>query len=316
MISWIQRTFQHHFKIIFGVILTVTVLSFIFTIGSTPGIGRSDHREVTQDFFGHNLASQEENRKIGDDAHLSAMLRYGGGIGSDQMQLYAFQRIAALHLADEMHIPQTSTEELKQFIQGLRSFQGSVGHFDVSRYDTFRASLRSGGALSEDDIARVIRDDVRVNKIELYLGGPGYVLPAEVKDVLLKSDTTWTVSTASLDYSSYDPGIKLTDVEISKFFADNSFRYTVPSKVSVDFVDFPAAAFASQATATEAEVREFYNSNPRRFPKPAAAKVPAVKADPAADYAAVEPQVRAALLLEKAKRDAIKAASDLAYSPL
>jgi peptidyl-prolyl cis-trans isomerase D len=314
MISWIQRTFQHHFKIIFGIILTVTVLSFIFTIGSTPGIGRADHREVTQDFFGHNLASQEEKQKIGNDAQLSATLRFGGGIGADQMQFYAFQRVAALHLADEMHIPATGDEELKQFIQGLRLFQGADGHFDVSRYDTFRTSLKSGGSLSEDDIARVLRDDVRVNKIELYLGGPGYVLPGEVRDVLLKSETTWTVSTASIDYSAYNPDIKLTEAEISKFFADNSFRYTVAPRVSVDYVDFPASAYTSQIAVTDAEVREFYNANPKRFPKPAAAKPVIAKADPAADYAAVEPQVRAAVQLEEAKRSAVKAASDLAYS--
>src|ERR1700691_1733041 len=132
MISWIQRTFQHHFKIIFGIILAVTVLSFIFTIGSTPGIGRADHREVTKDFFGHNLASQEEQTKIGEDARLSATLRYGGGIGADQIEFYALQRVAALHLADEMRIPPTGPEELKQFIQGLRYFQGSDGHFDPS----------------------------------------------------------------------------------------------------------------------------------------------------------------------------------------
>jgi len=33
MISWIQRSFQHHFRMVFGVLLAVTIISFIFTIG-------------------------------------------------------------------------------------------------------------------------------------------------------------------------------------------------------------------------------------------------------------------------------------------
>ena len=41
MISWIQKYFQHHFRIIFAVLLAVTIISFIFTIGASPGIGRA-----------------------------------------------------------------------------------------------------------------------------------------------------------------------------------------------------------------------------------------------------------------------------------
>ena len=41
MISWIQRYFQHHFRTIFTVLLGVTIISFIFTIGAAPGLGLS-----------------------------------------------------------------------------------------------------------------------------------------------------------------------------------------------------------------------------------------------------------------------------------
>src|SRR5271157_1016812 len=102
MISWIQRYFQRHFKIIFGVLLAVTIISFIFTIGSTPGIGRADRREVNRDYYGHNLASREEIQGMIGDARLSVYLQYGPNVGADQIQSFAFQRAAALHFADEM----------------------------------------------------------------------------------------------------------------------------------------------------------------------------------------------------------------------
>jgi peptidyl-prolyl cis-trans isomerase D len=312
MISWIQRSFQRHFKVVFGVILAVTVLSFIFTIGSTPGVGRAEHTAVTQDFFGHNLASQEEMARDREDARMSAALRYGGAVSADQMDLYMLQRLAALHLADEMHIPQTSPDELKQFIEQLRMFQGQDGRFDASRYESFRLSIKSGGR-SEDDIVRVLRDDVRINKIEIYVGGPGYVMPRDVAEIVLKSDTSWTLSIASLSYADFDPGIRLTDAEISKFFEDNKFRYTIPPKVSADYISFPAADYVKQESATDAEVRQYYNANPAKFPKPAAEKAPA-KPDPAADFAAAEPKAREDLLLDKARRESIKVASDLAYA--
>jgi peptidyl-prolyl cis-trans isomerase D len=314
MISWIQRTFQHHFRIIFAIVLAVTVLSFVFTIGSTPGIGRAEHRAVTQNFFGHNLASQGEKELIGEDARISATLKYAGEVSADQMQFYAFHRLAALHLADEMHIPDTTPTELKEFIQSLRMFRGPDGRFDVSRYDAFRSSLTSRSQVTQADIVRIISEDVRVNKVEIYLGGPGYVMPRDIVEVIVRGDTTWSITTASVDYADFEPGMKLSDAEIAKFFADNSFRYTIAPRVSADCVEFPAEAYASKTSATDAEVRDFYYANPSRFPKPGAGKAPSVKADPAADFAAVQPQVRAALLLEKARRASVKAASDFAYA--
>lgn len=313
MISWIQRSFQHHFKIVFAVILAVTVLSFVFTIGSTPGIGRADHREVNQDFFGHNLASPEEKERVGEDARLSALLRFGGNMSAEQLQFFAFQRVAALHLADQMKIPATSPVELQEFIQTLRMFQGQDGRFDASRYDAFRSSLKPGSGISQAMIARVIAEDVRISKIEMYLGGPGYILPSGVQEVLMKGDTSWTLQTATIDYASFETGSKPTETQIAKFFTDNSFRYTIPPRVSADYLSFPAEAYAPKVSVTDAEVRDYYFANPARFPNPAA-KPAGAKADPAADFAAVQPKVRAALVLEKARREAVKAASDLAYS--
>jgi peptidyl-prolyl cis-trans isomerase D len=315
MISWIQRTFQHHFRLIFALLLIGMVVPFIFTIGSTPGIGRPDHKVETRDFFGHNLASQAEIQQIHSDGSLSAELQFGQGASPEQIEFYSYQRIAALHLADQMHLPLANEAELPDFIKSLRIFAGPDGNFDGVRYENFRKSLGSTGRLRAEDITRILNDDVRAQKIEPLLAGPGYVLPAEVTSLITKGDTTWTLSTASVDYASFEPELRLTDAEISKFFTDNAFRYTIPPRVVVDAVSFSADTYLPQvAAATDAEVRDFYDANPGRFPNPAAAKTVNVKADPAADFAAVRDQVKAALGLERARRAAVKAASDTAFA--
>ena len=38
MISWIQRTFQRHTKLVFLFLLLVITIPFVFTIGAAPGI--------------------------------------------------------------------------------------------------------------------------------------------------------------------------------------------------------------------------------------------------------------------------------------
>jgi peptidyl-prolyl cis-trans isomerase D len=313
MISWIQRSFQRHFRVVFGVLLAVTIISFIFTIGSTPGIGRADRREVVRDYFGHNLESKEQFDAMFNDARLSAYLQFGGSLGADRLQDYVLIRVAALHLADQMHLPAPSTAEITDFIKALPIFTGANGQFDVSRYDSFRSEFKAGSA-SEADLARVIADDVRAVKVQRMLGGPGYILPGDVRNTLAQVDTEWTIASAAADYASFDPGITLTDAELNKFFTDNTFRYTIQPKIAVDYVDFPATAYLPKQAPTPSEVKDYYDAHPAQFRKPAALKTPPAKPDPAADFAAAEPQVRAALQLEKAKRAALNAASDFAYS--
>ena len=314
MISWIQRTFQHHFRLIFAILLVGMVIPFIFTIGSTPGVGRADRRTATRDFFGHNLLSQSEDRALIEDARISADLQYGQNVTPDQIQYYMYQRVAAQYLADQLHVPQPSTTEITEFIKRLRIFAGPQGQFDVTRYDAFRNSLKGASGTSEADIARVIRDDVRMVKLQRFLAGPGYVTPGDVKEVLLKGDTSWTLSLATVDYAAFSPDINLTEAEISKFYSDNIFRYTIAPRTVADFVRFAASDYTEGIAPTDAEVREYYDSNPSLFPKPQAAKPAVGKADPNADFAAVQAQVRQALILETARQGAVKAASDLAYA--
>src|SRR5476649_2545243 len=149
MISWIQRTFQHHFRLIFAVLLVGMVIPFIFTIGSTPGIGRPDHKTADRDFFGHNLLSRDDNTQLVIDTRISAELQYGTEATPDQIQYYMLQRVASKHLADQLHLPDPTAADITTFIKTLRMFAGSDGQFDVARYDAFRSSFKAGSAITE-----------------------------------------------------------------------------------------------------------------------------------------------------------------------
>jgi peptidyl-prolyl cis-trans isomerase D len=321
MISWIQRYFQHHFKTVFGVLLAVTIISFIFTIGAMPGIGHGERRIQDREFFGYNLSLATDQQRLMGDAQLSASLQIGslGGLEAEQIQNYAFQRGATLYLADQWHIPPATDTEIRDAIQKLRMFQGQDGQFDKKAYDSFRDNLKTNPrGVTEADIARVIGDDVRADKVNKLLAGPGYVLPGDVKKQLERADTTWTVATASADYASFKPEIKPTDAELTKYYEDNSFRYEIPPRVEATYLDFPALNYIGAVKVDDAEVRAYYDANPSRFPKPADTKAADPKApakvDPNADFAAVRAQVESTLKLEKARQLAEKAASDLALA--
>jgi peptidyl-prolyl cis-trans isomerase D len=323
MITWIQRYFQHHFKVIFAVLLAGVIIAFVFTIGAAPGIGQADRQMVDRYFFGYNLSLQSDQQKLMGDASLSANLRFGSfGLDADRIQNYAFQRAAILHLADQWHIPAATPAEVEAQIRGLRMFAGADGQFDAKAYQTFRDNLKTNSrGVTEAEIARVLGDDVRAEKVQNLLAGPGFVLPSEVRSQLREADTTWTLNTATVDYNAFKPEIKPTDAELTQFFEQSGGRYDVPPRVVVSYVEFPAMRYLPEVTVTDAEVRAFYDANPSRFPKPADPAKPASTtisvtppADPAADFAAVRTQVEAALKFDRAQKAAVKSASDISLA--
>ncbi len=325
MISWIQKYFQSHFRVIFAVLLGVLIISFVFTIGAAPGIGDAQNRGLTErQFFGYNLASQRDQERLMGDAGLSANLRVGpfAGLDAAQIQNYAFQRAAALHLADEWGVPAATAAEIEAQVKTLRMFAGQDGQFDPKAYQNFRDSLKTNprGA-TEADIARVLNGDVRAEKVNNLLAGPGYVLPADVKSQVARADTSWTLATASVNYAAFNPEIKPSDADLTQFFEQAGGRYDIQPLVVVSYLDFPVNDYLSKVTVTDAEVRAHFDANPARFPKPADAKAPppalaaaAAPTDANADFNAVRPQVEAALKRDRAQRLADKTASDISLA--
>lgn len=316
MITWIQQTFQHHFRILFAVLLVVVIISFVATIGAGPGLGGNERKMVEQPYFDLNLGTEEDKRKLFGDASLSVFLLIGY-IPPDEgrLQQYALSRYASIALANELKIPAPTSEEMIEHIKTMPRFANETGQFDPKKYAEFQDSLKKDANMNQGDMSRVLADNIRAERVQKLLGGPGFILPAEIKRTLAMTDTSWTLGVASFDYASFNPTIKPTEEEITKYFTENGERYQIPPQVNVSAIDFPAASFVDKVNVSEAEVRAYYDSNPTRFPKGMDDKnlPPSLTpANPTADYALVRPQVELALKLERARNLAGKEASDFA----
>jgi len=312
MISWIQRTFQKHTKLIFLFLLLVIAIPFVFTIGAAPGIGRAGHKILERPFFGYNLGSPDDQRRIFSDAELSVYLQAGFmALNGDQLQDYALQRVAALHLADTHGVPQPTSKQLTDHLATLRLFQDASGQFDAKRYADFTDSLKANPQLTKADVARVLSADVRLAQIQEIISGPGYVLAPEVISQVAHATTEWTVAVATVDFASFTPDVAVGELSLAAFFEENIARYETPPSVSVDYVVFQPAAYAAEVTFTETDLLAFYKANPARFPNSAEPDA-AVDSDsiPLAFRAAVEGALRTDLGSKRAAR----AASDFAFA--
>lgn len=315
MISWIQRYFQKHFRLVFALVLIAVALPMIFIYSASGGAGdKGASRLLERPFFGYNLGNAEQARRIFADGTWSIRLKAGyDALQGDQVQQYSLQRVAGLALADELHLPVPTTEQVTKAVATLRAFQNEQGQFDQARYTQFADSLKTRTDLTAADINRILRDDVRLETLAKLIGGPGYVLPHDIQQQLILADSTWTVQVATLDYAAFNPALSPTEDALKKFHADNAFRYDVPARPRLSLVEFKGTEFIPPVAPTEAELRAFYSSNPASFPVPADANKPDEKPAANADnFPKVRAQVEAALRNAVGARGASKAANDFA----
>ncbi len=313
MISWIQKYFQKHFRLVFLIVLVAIGLPMVVIYSAGGGGHGNSIKALERPFFSVNLDNADQMRRVNGDGELSAYLRYGyQGPVSAQIQQYALQRVAGLALADQLHLPVATPERVAQFVPTLRAFQNESGQFDQSAYTRFADSLKGGAAgATTADVNRVLRDDARLADLAKLLGGPGYVQAVDVKLQLTRVDSTWTVQIASLDYASFNPAITPSDDTLKKFQADNAFRYEVPARPRLSMVEFKAADFPPPRAATEAELRSFYNANLASFPAPDDGTKKDATAPAADNFPKVRTQVEAALNTAVSRRLASEAANAL-----
>ena len=315
MISWIQRTFQRHTKLVFLFLLVAVTIPFVFTIGAAPGIGNATGKLNKRDFFHLNLGNEEQVRKMMLDAQWSAQFRMNYEAMSN-LQAYALQRVAGIALADQLNLPQPTKEQISALVAQLPAFRTQEGGFDQARYTTFSDSLKTRTDVTAADINRILRDEARLSQLGKVVGGPGYVLPYDVKQQLTRSDSTWTIQVATLDYATFNPSISTAEDVLKKFHEENAGRYEIPSRPRLSYVEFKTADFIPPVAPTEAELRAFYTQNPARFPVPPDADkkdaTPTVGADATVDnFPKVRAQVEAALKNGVGARNASEAANNL-----
>ena len=327
MFNWIQTYLTKHFKWLIIILLAVVVVSFVFTIGNfSPlgGGGGPSYKE--QPFLGYDLSSEKDQREIFGSGQISLTMVYPSFFGqpsAGQMQDYALTRIAFIHIADEIGLPDPTKDEIKAHIQDLAGFMNfSTQGFDQARFTAFVENLKAGG-YSESYITGIIEDDWRMNKVRELLQGPGHILPFEAINAAQTDNTEWTLETAKLDYSAFTADINPTEEELKAFFEDNAFRYIVDAKTKASYVYFDPNDYIDESFEPEAGEKSIhFFTNKARYQATIPTPEPITKDDgttetpqaPEVKLEDVEAQIITELRLERAKSEAQKAAEEFAYT--
>ena len=146
-------------------------------------------------------------------------------------------------------------------IADIQSFQGADGQFSE---ENFRRALQQQGIKEKQ-----LRDDFARNLIaEQLLPAAGYGAAVPQKLVvpyasLLLEGREGQI--AVVPSSAFVEGAKPSDAALKKFYSDNSARYTIPERRTINYAIFDKSRFNDKVRPTEKEITGFYALNKTRY---------------------------------------------------
>lgn len=273
MISWLQTVIQRNHKLLFGILLIVIIIAFVFTVGNFgggPGPGLApDQRQ--QQFYGFDLSNPRVRTDLTRWTDLSMRLNLVPlqSITQEQYTFAVLQRALGLHLADELQIPDPSDRQFARFMQNVPAFlDPQTGVFSHNQSQQVIDTFNSNPQLGEGLLTLVLIQDYRIEQALKVLGGPGYVLPQLAENSLRTSRTEWALEVATLPRpAAGSQKIELSNADLEAYYEQNKESYKPEDKIIGGYVLLPSANYAaSVGTPTAAQLEAFYKENTARWP--------------------------------------------------
>jgi hypothetical protein len=288
MISSIQQILQKHHKWIFGVLLGIIIIAFVFTIGAAPGIVGKRRSAI---FYGKNLLSKREMRPVVNAVSISSM---AGGIqlySERQLERAVLTRCALLAQVNELSIPRVDDGGLVKFMGTLPGFLDENGDFSDGKYRTFLDVCKRNG-IGEPEIREALLDDQRIDALVRAVAGDGVAFAYQVERALAALYTEYDLAIAKLSYDSFHPQITVTEEDLQRHYGENLEGYRVPEMVAVSVVRFESARFAGDVPVPGEEVlRGYFQAEREKFGPEA--DFESARSDVAEKYVGLEARKRA-----------------------
>lgn len=255
VITWLQNSTQKHHRLIFGFLLVVVGVSFVFYTGSGSQTGALGGRST--DYLGVDLGNPRAIQRYEDPMRLTAMPE------DNEARLRRIcLGIAQKHLADQIGVPTPGETEVQEWVRNaFRSI--SPEGLTTQAWEAYVTELQARFDCGRDEaLARFetcVEDILRWQATARLLGGPGHASPTQVKDLLTAVDTRWTTRAATLPFATFRPAIADDLAKAKAHFAANAESHRIPGNVVVRAVTFPAPAAKARAVTEEEILTHAYN---------------------------------------------------------
>lgn len=250
VITWLNGATQKHHRIIFGFLLVVVAVSFVFYTGGSQSSGlHGNPRYLGVDLYNARALERFEDA-----------LRLGGGSSdSRQRTLEICLGIARKHLADQLELPVPAEAEVQERVRMMLTRGAPAGTGpDAKAWENFVSGLQQAfGCNRAEALARfqtVVEDQLRWERAAALLAGPGHASTAVVRKALEDMGAKWTVEVAQLGAAAFNPTFADDLAKAQAHFAANAESHRIPARLTVRAVTFAAPPANAARPVTEDEV--------------------------------------------------------------
>ena len=244
MITWLQNATGKHHRIIFGFLLVVIVVSFVFY----GFAGRGALSSGAYMYQGVDLNDPAVRARFRDATFFAQMT------GQRMNENGLVQRVAELSLADSLGIPAPSVVEIRRVAREMTTSPDGKNTDGLNKFVEFAAKQLN---ISDDEtrarFETYIKDTWRIQKAVSTLAGPGHATASQIKRILDRERAKWTVDVATFTAAGFKADVKVDDAKVKESFAANIENYRLPAQVAVTAVTV-APSVADTAPVTDDEI--------------------------------------------------------------
>jgi len=251
MITWLQGATSKHHRLIFSFLLVVVVGSFIFYGYGSRGATDTN----TRMYLGYDLNSAKLATRYRDS------LTFASLAGQRNEGRSYFQYVAELSLADSLHIPNPSDSEVRKLaLLATAGADGKESMENVGKFIDYAAKVLNASDIeTRARFEGYLQDAWRVNKSVALLSGPGHATTAQIKRLIQREKTLWTVDAATFVAANFKATVADDEAKAKAAFEGNKEAYRLPAKVDVTVVSFTKTEPDTSTITDEDIVTEGYN---------------------------------------------------------
>ncbi|MEY4378733.1 MAG: hypothetical protein RLZ85_614 [Verrucomicrobiota bacterium] len=244
MITWLQNATGKHHRMIFGFLLVVIVVSFVFY----GFAGRGALSSGAYMYQGVDLNDPAVRSRFRDATFFAQMT------GQRMNENGLVQRVAELSLADSLGIPSPSDVEIRRIAREMTTAPDGKSADGLNKFLEFAAKqLNVSDLETRARFETYIKDTWRIQKAIGTLAGTGHATASQIKRILDRERTKWTVDVATFAAAGFKPEVKVDEAKVKEAFAANIENYRLPPQVAVTAVTI-APSVADTAPVSDDEI--------------------------------------------------------------
>ena len=170
------------------------------------------------------------------------------------------QRVAELSLADSLGIPSPSVVEIRRFANEMTTAPDGKSADGLNKFVEFAAKqLNVSDNETRARFEAYIIDTWRIQKAISTLAGSGHATSSQIKRILDRERTNWTVDVATFSAAGFKPEIKVDDAKVKESFTVNIENYRLPPQVAVTAVTITPSVADTAPVSDDEIINMGYN---------------------------------------------------------